>query len=183
MLGRKFRVGVAIAALALASGLGSGAAAASTTAAPTKISQTVLVLSDTVTFSGVAMPTAVAGNYALTSNTCTLTSDGENVVFPCTINLKFSLATLTGTGHTTSADGVTNWSFRLVPTGAAGNYAVMGTCATGANICYEIDSDGGVSVMYPLADVTGTITITPIPGTPNLKVSGKVNLWEDSTQP
>ena len=184
MLGRRLAVGVAVVALALGAGLGTGAAAAATaTAAPATISQSVLVLSDTITFSGVAVPNAVAEGFVLNSNNCTLISDGENVVFPCTIKLTFSLATLTGTGHTVSADGVTNWSFKLVPGAVVGTYAVVGTCAVGAALCYEIDSDGPVSVMYPIATVTGTITIKPIVGTPNLQVTGKVSIWEDSTAP
>ena len=187
MLGRKFRMGVVVAALALGSGLGTGAAAAGTAAAAPAsvpmINQAALVLSDTISFSGVATPTG-GGGFVLNSNNCTLTSDGENIVFPCTINLTFNLATLTGMGHTTSPDGVTNWSFKLVPGAVAGTFAVMGTCAAGANICYEIDSGNGEpAVMYPIADVTGTITVKPIPGTPNLQVTGRVNVWETPNMP
>jgi hypothetical protein len=186
MLGRKFRLGVAVAALALGAGLGSGTAAAGTgaaqrTAAPT-INQTAVVLSDTITFSGVATPVAVAGSYTLTSNQCSLTSDGEPIVFPCTITLKFSLATLLGTGQVNSGDGAVTWGFKLTPTGG-GNFNMTSNCATSAQSCYETESEGGVTYVYPIATVSGTLTITPIPGTPNLKVTGRINVFESPTSP
>ena len=187
MLGRKFGLGVAAATLALGTGLGSGAAMASagpaqSTAAPT-ISQTVVVLSDTINFSGTAVPTGVVGAYSLMSNQCSLTSDGEPVVFPCTITLQFNLNTLVGTGHVTSADGVVQWAFKLVPMGVVNTYSMMSTCSTGAaNACYEIDSDGPASVQYP-ATVSGTVTIAPTPGTALLKVTGKLSVYESPTAP
>jgi hypothetical protein len=187
MMGRKFRLGVAVATLALGAGLGSSTAVASTgtaqhVAAPT-ISQTVVVLSDTINFTAVATPstTGTAGSYTLTSNQCSLTSDGENIVFPCTITLQFNLATLSGTGRVTSADGVVQFAYTLTPTGS-GSYTLTGNCATSANLCYEIDSDTGATVQYP-ANVSGTLTITPIPGTPNLKVTGNISVYESPTAP
>jgi hypothetical protein len=186
MLGRSFRTGLVVATVALGSGLGwAGTATASTGAGRAAAHSTArpaaaVVLSDTIKFAGVAVPNA-AGNHVLTTNNCTVTSDGETPVFPCTINFTFA-GNLTGTGHITGPDGVINWSYQLTPTGP-NTYALNGTCATGANICYEIDSDGGTSVMYPIAAATGTVTITPIPGSPNLNVSGTVNIWEDPSQP
>jgi len=178
-------VGVAIATLALGAGLGSGAAAASAgaaqrAAAPT-ISQAVVVLSDTITFTGVATPVTPAGSYVLTSSQCSLTSDGEPVVFPCTITLKFSMATLLGTGQVNSADGTVAWNFKLTPAGG-GNYTMTDNCTASVQACYETETEQGKTYHYP-ANVSGSLTITPIPGTANLKVAGKINVFESPNAP
>jgi hypothetical protein len=187
MLGKKLTLGLTVAAMTLAvgAGLGLGTATASATAAqtsPTPTPTTISVLSDMITFSGVATPTAVARSYTLTSNKCSLTSDGEPNVFPCMITLNFSLATLLGTGHVASADGTVTWSFRLMPTPPpAPTYAMISNC-TAANTCYETETENGVTVTYP-ATVSGTVTITPIAGTPNLNVTGRISVFEAPTAP
>jgi hypothetical protein len=184
MLSKKLTLGLTVAALTLAvgAGLGLGTATASTTTSPlAPTPTTTTVLSDTITFSGVATPTAVARSYTLTSNQCTLTSDGETNIFPCTITLNFSLATLLGTGHVASADGTVTWAFRLVPVAPAGTYMMIGNCSA-ANACIETETEHGVTVTYP-ATVSGTLTIAPIPGTPNLKVTGKISVFESPTAP
>ncbi|WP_344666656.1 hypothetical protein [Catenulispora yoronensis] len=185
MQSRTFRLGAATAALALGAGLGSGTAAASTAtsahhAPGATIRQVALVLSDTIKFSGTATPTG-SGNYTLTTNTCTLTSDGETPVYPCTVNLTFSLATLTGTIHVMSPDGIINGTFRMNPGPVAMSYTLTGLCTTGG-VCYEIDQDDPTP-MYPFDDITGNITLAPIAGTPNFKVTATVNIWEDPSKP
>jgi hypothetical protein len=190
MLGRKIRLGVAVVALALGAGLGSGTAAATAAAtansaaqraaAPTS-GQAVMVLSDTITFSGVATPVPPPGSYTLTSNQCGLTSDQEPVVFPCTIGLKFSLATLLGTGQVNSPDGVVTAGYKLTPTGG-GHFTLTGTCTTSARPCLETESEGGATYTYA-CDVSGALTITPIPGSPALKVTGKINVFEGPNAP
>jgi hypothetical protein len=186
MQGRNFRLGVAVVTLVLGTGLGVGTANASTgtaaTAAVPVSAQTVLVLSDTIRFSGVAIPSPVAATYSLVSNQCSVVSDGENLVFPCTINLQFSLVTRMGVGNVNGPDGVVHWNFMLTPTGG-GNFTMVDTCATGAALnCYEIDSDGGVTSKYP-ASMSGNLTITPISGSPNLKVTGTINVFETPNSP
>jgi hypothetical protein len=186
MLGRRFRVGVAVTAMAIGAGLGTSAASASTGSATHANGKAHpapgVVWSDTINFADVATP-AAGGGYTLASNNCNLTSDGEHPVYPCMINLTLDPATMTGTGHAQSEDGVQSWAFGLVPTPVAGQFTVVNNCAANPAICYEIDSDGGPSIMYPIADVTGTVTIAPIAGTPNLNVNGTFMIWEDPTQP
>lgn len=185
MLGRTIRVGVAVAAVGLGAWLGAGTTAASAAAQrpnTVAIDQSAVVLSDTITFSGVAIPTVVGG-YSFTSQQCALTSDGENVIFPCTVTLQFSLTTLRGTAMSTSADGVIKWAFTLVPTGAVGHYAMTGDCAVAANSCTETETENGVTVTNLIAAVTGTLTATPIAGTADLMVTGQVMIFESPTAP
>jgi hypothetical protein len=184
MQGRKFTLAAAAAALVLGAGLGSGAAAASTgttahTSNPT-ITQAALVLSDTIKFTGTATPTG-GGNYTLTTNNCTLTSDGETPVYPCTVNVTLNLGALTGTIHSSSPDGIINGAFKMIPGAVAGTYTLAGLCNTG-QVCYEIDQ-GDPTPMYFFDDITGSITLKPIAGTPNFAVTATVNIWEAPGKP
>lgn len=201
MLGNKYRLGAAVAAVALGAGLSVGVAAAST-ATPTRVAAglaigptptslpsspvpspspsptpTMLaVWSDTITFTGVATPTAANGSYTLNTNQASVTSDGENAIYPAMKYVQFSTAALAGTSRTTSADGVQVVNFRLTPS-ANGSFALTDTGGS-----YEIDSDGGASIQYP-ATGSGTVTVTPIPGTPNLKVTGTITVYESPLAP
>jgi hypothetical protein len=186
MQGNKYRLGAAVVAVALGAGLSVGVAAASTVAparsaaglaiGPTPTPTTLAVWSDTITFTGVATPTAANGSYTLTTNQASVTSDGENILYPATKYLQFSRTALAGTGRATSADGVQVVNFRLVPAGN-GKFTLADSGGS-----FEIDSDGGAAIQYP-ATGSGTVTFTPIPGTPNLKVTGTISVSESPFAP
>jgi hypothetical protein len=84
--------------------------------------------------------------------------------------MQFSLLTLVGTSRTTSAVGVQVFNFKLVQSSTA-NSAFNLVDAGGS---YEINTDGSV---VP-ATGSGAVSATPIAGTPNLTITGTVNIFK-----
>jgi hypothetical protein len=80
------------------------------------------------------------------------------------------LQTLAGSSRTTSAVGVQVFNFKLVRS-STGNSTVNLVDAGGS---YEINNDGSV---VP-AIGSGAVSVTPITGTPNLKIAGTVNIFK-----
>jgi len=172
MLERKFRLVVAATALALAAvGAGGGAAAASTAApAHAAISTPAAALSDTINFTGVAVPAATNGTYTLNTTDASVLTAGSPIRYPAKKYMWFSLQTLAGSSRTTSAVGVQVFNFKLVRS-STGNSTVNLVDAGGS---YEINNDGSV---VP-ATGSGAVSVTPITGTPNLKIAGTVNIFK-----
>jgi len=162
-------LGVGLLALGvLAFGAGPAAAATAT-----------YVVSDTITYSAVAVPGPVAGAYVVQSTKCSLKSDGEKTAYSCKLGGKLTVSASGGIGagtSTSSGDG----QITGTGTGSASSTGVFKVTGKGM----ERDApDPGKPTPKPYPCIfRGSGTLAPIAGG-GFNITGTFVISELSTQP
>jgi kelch-like protein 8/kelch-like protein 20 len=135
------------------------------------------VWSDSIRFAGPVKPGPTPGSFTFQSATCSLVSDGENVVFPCRLAgqvSKSSTGAVTGTAQAASADGRLNWTFTLIPVPGTKTWKM-----SGPGVENDAPDPGGPSTKPYAAAFMGQLTFNAS----HTAVHGAIQVRESSTAP